>query len=147
MDPLNQRPTVEFLILADRAEAVNGKLYMMGGGWDRLNVLDLNQPSNISFAVSVLIPWIDTNTDHRLTIWVEHEDGTRLQPQIDATMNVGRPPYAIQGQPFRTLIAINGVWKFPNLGTYRMIASIGESGRKDYVFHVVPANPIQPPPQ
>ena len=29
-------PEIEWLILADEAELVNGKLYMMGGGWDRI---------------------------------------------------------------------------------------------------------------
>jgi len=37
---------LDFLILADRAEAVNGKLYLLGGAWDRLGLTSLpGQPT------------------------------------------------------------------------------------------------------
>ena len=35
---LDATTSIEWLILADAAEVVGGKLYLMGGGWDRLTV-------------------------------------------------------------------------------------------------------------
>ena len=33
---LNRRPEIDYLLVADRAEVVSGKLYLMGGSWDRI---------------------------------------------------------------------------------------------------------------
>ena len=44
MDQLDQKPTIDFLLIADRAEVVSGKLYMMGGAWDHITITDLGQP-------------------------------------------------------------------------------------------------------
>src|SRR5262249_54509042 len=56
LQTLNE-PIVEFFILADYAEAVNGKLYMMGGGWDQSFVKDFSQPVSFSFAIGIQVPW------------------------------------------------------------------------------------------
>ena len=37
MSTLPEQVEVDFLQLADRAEVLEGKLYMMGGAWDRLH--------------------------------------------------------------------------------------------------------------
>jgi hypothetical protein len=138
-------PIVDFLLLADRAEAVNGKLYLMGGGWDRLAVPDPNGPVPISLAVGVLIPWSATNDPHPFRVYFETEDGTPLQPQVGGEINVGRPPHAVRGQPFRTIIAVNGTWRLPGAGTYRAVVEVGESDRKRAVFHLRHATPTGAP--
>ncbi len=135
MNNLSQQPEIEFLILADRVEAINGKLYMMGGAWDQLHVGDFNQSVSIGFAVGILVPWSETNVDHPIHIWMEHEDGTKIPPGIEAKVNVGRPPQSVPGQPFRTLLAVNGVWKLPGPATYRILAAVGDSEPKRTVFH------------
>lgn len=145
MDDLRQRPEIEFLILADRVEAINGKLYMMGGGWDQLTVPDFNQPATIGFAVGILVPWSETNVEHPINIWLEHEDGTKIPPAIQAKINVGRPPTAIPGQPFRTLLAVNGTWKLSGPGTCRFLATVGTSEPKRTVFNALGV-PVLPGP-
>jgi len=147
VDTVAEQPEVEFLIVADRVEAVNGKLYMMGGGWDNISIIDLKSPPAISVAIGILIPWGQTNMDHRLNIWLEHEDGTKLSPQINAMVNSGRPPHAVPGQKFRSMIAINGGWLFPTSGTYRVMAQLGDSPAKSYAFHVRSAQLVPPGPQ
>ena len=32
---------IDFMLLADKAEVLGGKLYMMGGAWDRLTINDI----------------------------------------------------------------------------------------------------------
>lgn len=147
MEELRQRPEVEFLILADRVEAINGKLYMMGGGWDQLNVVDFDQPVPIGFAIGILVPWGETNVQHPIQIWVEHEDGTQILPSVQAEINVGRPPTAIPGQPFRTLLAVNGSWKLSGPGTYRIMATVDSGEPRKTIFHAHSVrSQAQPPP-
>ena len=71
---------VDFLILADLAEVLNGKLYMMGGAWDRRHFRDIAAPVPLTIVVGVLVPWNLTNEPHRLRIRLEDEDGGALPP-------------------------------------------------------------------
>jgi len=132
-----EQPDIDFLILGDRVEAVNGKLYMMGGAWDRLNVVDFNQPVPFGFAVGILIPWNDANEALPLTITISGEDGEKITPDLQTTVSVGRPPNAVKGQSFRAVIAVQGTWKLPKPGTYVVRASLTD-GRKEVRFYAVP---------
>lgn len=131
------RPQIDFLILADRAEAINGKLYLMGGGWTQWSWPDFSQPISFGIAVGVLVPWNATNEEHTLSVFIEHEDGTRIEPQITAKLNVGRPASSVRGQSFLTVIAVNGSWKLPGQGMYRAVAALGEDERRHASFRAV----------
>ena len=52
------------IMLADFAQAVNGKLYIMGGGWS----LTGPAPSPSAIAIKVEVPWNDTNRKHSLKL-------------------------------------------------------------------------------
>ena len=128
---------VDFLLLADRAEVLNGKLYMMGGAWDRRNIRDIGAPVALTIVVGVLVPWNLTNEQHRLRIRIEDDDGTPLPPEVEALVNVGRPANATQGQSFRATAVINNRWSLPRLGTYRVVASIAGQSEKRVAFYAV----------
>ncbi len=135
-----EQPTIDFLILADRAEVINGKLYMMGGGWDRLNLLDVSQPVGFALAIGVLIPWSALYRDHRLRIALEDEDGVQLT-ELRAAMNIGAPAEVTIGQSFRAMFALNVGWKLPGPGTYRVVAGVDDGDEKRVALHVALAQP------
>ena len=54
------------VLLCDYAEAVNGKLYVMGGGWNVAFAAD--QPMNAALAILVIVPWDRTNQKHELRV-------------------------------------------------------------------------------
>ncbi len=128
---------VDFLLLADRAEVLNGKLYMMGGAWDRRHIRDISAPVPLTIVASVLVPWNLTNEPHRLRIRIEDEDGSPVPPEVDATVNVGRPVNATQGQSFRATAVINNRWTLPHFGTYRIVASVEGHAERRVAFYVV----------
>jgi hypothetical protein len=141
MDELVEQPDIDFLIVADRAEAINGKLYLMGGAWDQLYVVDFDQPVQFSLAIGVIVPWASTNQEHPLRVAVENEDGTVIQPDMQIRVNMGRPPGARPGQPFRALIAVQGAWRLPGPGTYRIQATVDDARSRRTVFHAIAARP------
>src|SRR5450756_8364 len=57
------RISLDYLLVADGADAVGGKLYLLGGGWDRLMVPQLPGPPAVPFAVAlgINVPWNLTN--------------------------------------------------------------------------------------
>ncbi len=134
-----ERVEVDFLLLADRAEVLNGKLYMMGGAWDRRHIRDITAPVPLTIVVGVLVPWNLTNEPHRLEIRLEDEDGSPVLPQVEATVNVGRPVNATQGQSFRATAVVNNRWALPKFGTYRVVASMGGYTEKRVAFYAVEA--------
>jgi len=132
-------PYVDFVLVADRAEAINGKLYMMGGGWDRLAVADFSQPVHFHVALGVVVPWTATNNQHPVRVELQNEDGQTLEPRLEVGILVGRPPDAIPGQSFRALVTVASSFILPRPGAYALIATMGGRDPRRAVFHAVQA--------
>ncbi|HWW66675.1 MAG TPA: hypothetical protein VNY83_01705, partial [Solirubrobacterales bacterium] len=64
-----------FLILADSSEAINGKVYALGAGWNELRLPSLPQEYAFSIALAVDVPWSETNRRHELALHVQDPDG------------------------------------------------------------------------
>jgi hypothetical protein len=138
----NDRIRTEWIILADYAEVINGKLYLMGGGWDRLTVnsgFPVTQQCGI--AVSFRVPWSLTNQTHHFELEVADDDGKSLV-QADGYFEVARPPGSPPGQPQRFQFSMNGPVQFEHPGGYVIIArSDGEEIDRSS-FAVVSARPL-----
>jgi hypothetical protein len=131
-------PEIEYVVNADHAEAINGKLYLQGAGWT-----DIVQPTgpggqpgivHVGLAVSILIGWNETNRRFPLTVTIQHEDGdelTKVQAQIEA----GRPPGIPPGSDFRSVLAIGAEIQFPKTGSYRLRAEL-DGKERTVVFRV-----------
>lgn len=128
---------IEWLILADAAQVTNNKLYVLGGGWDKLTI---NQPlpsgHQMAVAISILVDWNETNTRHDFEIELVDADGTsigRVQGQIEA----GRPVGAAPGQPQRVQAAVNLGFPIAKLGTYAVAAKLDGEVKRQFSFEIV----------
>lgn len=96
------------MLLCDFAEAVNGKLYISGGGWTNVRG---PQPLDCSVAVSIAVPWTHTNQKHKLILELLGEDGQIPTDadgnpvQIEGELEVGRPTGVVPGDPISTSLA------------------------------------------
>lgn len=127
------QPEVDFLILADHAESVNGKLYLMGGAWDQIGVIDFAKPVTFSIALGILIPWNATNQDHQLQVHLLDEDGTRLF-RMEGGFRAGRPPQLPQGGAQHNVLAITASAVLPKPGVYSVEATINDGERRTTSF-------------
>ncbi len=98
------------MLLCDAAEAANGKLYVLGGGWSHLYAP--NTPVNMALAVMVAVPWNRTNEKHGLRAVLMTEDGERVEIDgnpitLEAGFEVGRPPGLAPGTTFNTPMVFN----------------------------------------
>ena len=137
MSTIVEQVEIDFMLLADKAEIHAGKLYMMGGAWDRLHVKSLGAPVSLSLIIGVLVPWTLTNEPHQLRIRIEDEDGNPVPPSAEASINVGRPSESTKGQSFRAMAVINNHWTLPRLGAYSVIASVSGRHEKRVTFYAV----------
>ncbi|HEV7567505.1 MAG TPA: hypothetical protein VGO31_16280 [Microbacteriaceae bacterium] len=98
--------------LADSAEAVQGKIYALGIGWNAIfaQVFPVSHP-RLALGITIQVPYTATNHMHTVTVHLETEDGERVQlgfnPQpggepapvyeLGGSFNVGRPPMLVAG--------------------------------------------------
>jgi hypothetical protein len=126
-------PQIETLMLANRAEAHDGLLYVMGGAWSDARQMvfpgDPPPPLQFGIALTILVGWTETNRRHHVLLFMEPEDGGERLVQIEADLEVGRPPGAVEGSDQRSVMALNGIASFPGPGGYRLVAQLGEEIR------------------
>lgn len=137
---MNEPVTLDFLLLANHAETVNGLLYLCGAGWtDHHRAVVRGAPSPIShlgIAVSVTVPWMQTNIQHTVTVNVEDQDG-KMIAKVVGQINVGRPPQLPPGSAQPVMIGLPLDITFPHEGTYRLIAELDGVGQaKTWAFRV-----------
>jgi Family of unknown function (DUF6941) len=133
-------PEIESLILANHAEAHNGLLYVMGGGWTNVNQVVMPgsppPPFHFGVALTVLVPWTETNKRHRAVVYMEPEDGGDPLLRIEAEFETGRPPGAVEGADQRVVLALSGEVVFPGPGGYRAVAELGPKATRFVSFRV-----------
>ncbi len=131
--------SVEWLILADGAQVMGNKLYVMGGGWD---VLSVNRPfpivQHFAVAVSFLVPWTDTNRRQAMEIELMTEDGASMA-KIAGHFEAGRPPNLPAGSDQRTQIAAEFNLEIKGPGVYVVVARIEGKETRRTAFRVVSA--------
>jgi len=125
---LNRTPEVDYLLVADRAEVVNGKLYLMGGSWDRIQPQQFPHRMMLGIAMGVRIPFAYTDDQHTVAIELMHND-TRMIG-FEAKLATGRPP-GMAGMDMLVPMAFNIPIAIPAEGQVTLKAVIdGASGRR-----------------
>ncbi|MEW6281045.1 MAG: hypothetical protein AB1758_20695 [Candidatus Eremiobacterota bacterium] len=128
---------IEWLILADAAEVVGNKLYLLGGGWDRLTVhsgFPLEQ--HCSVAASVRVPWHETELIHDFAIEFANDSGEVLA-SLAAEFEVGRPPGLPAGREQRWQFSGDFDLRLENPGRYAVVARLQGEERARVYFEVV----------
>jgi hypothetical protein len=146
------------MLLADHAQAINGKLYIIGGGWTLIGP----QPTPTAIAMKIEVPWNEANRPHTLRLQL-CDSGSRsinIQTpvgnspvQLTANFEVGRPPGVPPGTPLDVTMAFNlGPLPFPPGARLRWVLWIND--RTEDHWHVAfstrqvpPTNQLPAPPQ
>ncbi len=100
------------ILLADAVQAVNGKLYILGGGWSVTGP----DPSPSAIALKIDVPWDEANKRHKFQLVLLDADG---QPvivpapsgerafEITGEFETGRPAGLKAGTPLDVVLGIN----------------------------------------
>ena len=118
---------VEWLIIADAAQVVGGKLYLLGGGYDRVTLpKQPPAPHNMAVAVAFRVSWIETNVKHDFELEVLDGDGNQIV-RGSGQFEVGRPLGIPPGQDQRAQMAMNLGW---NVQEARLVRGRGPRQRR-----------------
>jgi hypothetical protein len=134
-------PRIEFVTLANHAEAHDGLLYLSGAGWTDIRP-PVTPEGNIGLVhfgigLSVLVGWNETNLRFPLILQIFHEDGGDPFMQAEAQIEQGRPAGLSPGQDLRSVLAVNVDAAFPRPGGYEVRATIGGEAVTTVSFRVV----------
>ena len=135
---------VEWLILADSAQVVGNKLYVLGGGWDVITARkEFPFDQHCGIAVAVKIPWTETNQRHSFEVEIISEDINTEElksiAKVGGQFEVGRPPGIPIGLDQRIQLAIDMGLKIEEPGMKTVIARIDGTECKRINFNVLSA--------
>lgn len=109
-----------YLMTADYAEAMNGKIYIHGGGWDQILVTSgFPFTRQISIALGIDVPWEDPPSEHPFRVHIREDRSNagelmNAEGALRAGGRVNLAPGAIQ-----TLhVALTGNVGFEHAGRY-----------------------------
>jgi hypothetical protein len=137
---------LDFLLLADRAEAIGGKLYMIGGGFDRVGVPTFPASANFDVALGAMVDYLETNEPHTFELRLENVDNAVVLGPIGGQVEVGRPPGMKPGQSQRVMIVIRGPFPIPGPGEYSWVAVLDGHKQEPTRFWLDKVDlPAQPP--
>lgn len=142
------------MLLADSAQEVNGKLYILGGGWSQIGP----EVGPTAIAMKLEVPWDRANHRYRLLLELLDADGNPVTIElpegqeavvVDMGFEAGRPAGLQPGTPLDGTVAIN----LPPLPLepghrYQWRLTIDGENREDWVlgFSVRPRQIYPPPP-
>lgn len=135
---------IGFLLLSDHSEAVNGKLYMTGGGWNVLTLPELPHEWGFNIALGIDVGWDETNRRHSLTLGIHDPDGVQLGESFSAEFETGRPPGMPAGQEQRLVMSIGTRATFTSAGPHAAVVEANgeELGRaRFYLMEGQPQGP------
>ena len=130
---------IDYAVLADHAEVVGNKLYLMGGGWDTVGANEAPAPVRLAIAAGVRIEWDETNVPIPVLITIDDDDAQEVL-RLQAEVNMGRPPGLPAGSSQLSQVAATVQVSLPRFGGYRVnvIAGGGESEvRRELPFRLV----------
>lgn len=87
-------------MLADAAQALDGKLYIHGGGWDTISATSFPtvHPS-LALALLFRVEYSEAPGQLPLEIRLVDADETEVKMRMKASVSVGHAPGSIKGEP------------------------------------------------
>jgi hypothetical protein len=142
------------VLLCDAAQAVGGKLFVLGGGWSRVLVF---QPTvNMALAVVVAIPWVQANQQFELLIRLLDDNNRPVtipgQPgpvEVRGQLEAGRPPGLAAGTPLDSSFAVSFALPFePGIYVWEtsVVGHVTDTTRFEVVRGQMPGIPPSLPP-
>lgn len=128
------------MLLADAAQAVGGKLFVLGGGWSVMGP----GPAPMAMAIKIEVPWDRTNSRHHWSLDLADQDGHPVvvpgpegeRPvHIAGDFEVGRPAGMAVGTPIDLPLAIS-IAPFPLPPATRCVWQFAIDGEADPAWQV-----------
>ena len=139
---------IEYVVLADGAQAVGGRLYILGGGWSIFYAQAFPAPINIGLGVNVSYTSDELGVTYAWSVSIADEAGIPIIPEMKGQLQIpwlssGPPSVPLNRLPFAMQIGL----AVPRPGKYTIAVTFGSSTNKtDFNAIFVRAFPGATPP-
>jgi hypothetical protein len=119
---------IDYAVLADAAQAVGGKIFILGGGWNVFR--SANYPAPVQLAIAAGIGFASNEIGIRfpLQISIGDEAGVAVIPALNGQIETGQlAPDFPSGLPVKVPIAWNVGFSVPRPGRYRITMNVGSA--------------------
>jgi hypothetical protein len=89
--PQIEEVQIDYLLLADYAEVLNDKMYLMGGGWDQFTPQAYPADMRWGIAVGIRVPFLESNRPIHFVLSMSGDEGSE-HFRIEGDLETGRPP-------------------------------------------------------
>ena len=119
---------IEYAVLADAAQAVGGKVFILGGGWAVFRAANYPTPIQLAVAVGMAFTSNEIGIKYPLSLVIADEAGVPIVPEMKAQVETGQlPPDAPKGAPIKVPLAVNMNLSIPRPGRYGVVVTVGSS--------------------
>ena len=137
---------VEFVMLADAAQVVGGKLYLLGGAWNVYRATAFPTQAPIALVASILVDRTEAGSRHAVRLTVADEAGIPIIPALDWNLEVSRPEDVDPATPQRSLLAVNTGIQLPRAGRYTFTVTAGSGTRSVWFDAIFVGTRVEPAP-
>lgn len=123
---------VDFAFLADAAEALQGKIYVIGGAIDTIwaDKVPVVHP-HISFVARLLFSPAEIGQSHKVELKLIDEDGKIVVPPVSGQLNINKNENLPRGWKQGHIFVLNfGNLKFERFGDYSFEIVVNNSNLK-----------------
>lgn len=91
-EPMRTDLHAEAFFAADHVVVENGKMYVNGGYWTRLNYPSYPAVQNFGLGIVFHIPWRAHNQSHKFAIWFEDADAQKIPIRMEGQLQAAPSP-------------------------------------------------------
>jgi hypothetical protein len=119
---------IEYALLADAAQAVGGKIFVLGGGWNLFRSPSYPAPVQLAIAIGLGFSSNEVGIKYPLNVVIADESGVPVVPEMKGQVETGQTaPDVPKTASVKIPVAININLSLPHPGTYGIIVTAGPS--------------------
>jgi hypothetical protein len=123
-----EKMKIEYALLADAAQAVGGKVFVLGGGWNLFRAANYPAPVQLAIAIGLGFTSNEVGIKYPLNVVIADEAGVPIVPEMKGQVETGQPaPDVPTGLSVKVPVAININMSLPRPGTYGIVVTAGSS--------------------
>ena len=128
---------IDYAVLADAAQAVGGKIFILGGGWNVYRSANYPAPVQLAVAVGLGFAGNEIGGRYPLKIVIADEAGIPVVPELNGQIETGQlAPDLPRGLPVKVPVAWNVSFAVPRPGKYGIVITVG-TAQADLTFDAI----------
>lgn len=119
---------IEYALLADAAQAVGGKVFVLGGGWNLFRAANYPAPVHLAVAIGLAFTSDEVGVKYPLNVVIADEAGVPIIPEMKGQVETGQlAPDVPKTASVKIPVAINVNISLPHPGAYAIVVTAGSS--------------------